>query len=172
MRKLLVLGTTLAALVVLITACTAGGPAGKVAPGERTFYVNAIEIKGSTNTDGLAAPTSNPEEISKGYAYKAPGVFDKNNPKAWEVSSYQFNPSAMTVFQGDRVKLVLFVVNGNKHKDSIEDPDGVKVVAEKEHNRGRQYVMTFTADKAGFYSLHCDEHKDTMTAIITVLPRG
>lgn len=172
MRKLLVLGTTLAALVVLITGCTAGGPAGKVAPGERMFNVNAIEIKGSTTSDSLAPPTANPEELSKGYAYKAPGVFDKARPTAWEVSSYQFNPSAMTVFQGDRVKLVLFVVNGNKHKDSIKDPDGVAVVPEKEHNRGREYTMTFTADKAGFYELHCDEHKETMHATITVVPRG
>ena len=171
MRKLLVLGMALAALVVLITACTAG-TAAKVPAGERVFNVNAIEIKGSTTTDGLAAPTSNPEELSKGYAYKAPGVFNKDNPKAWEVSSYQFNPSAMTVFQGDRVKLVLFVINGNKHKDSIKDPDGVVVSPEKEHARGREYIITFTADKAGFYSLHCDEHKDTMNATITVVPRG
>lgn len=171
MKKLLtamVLG--LVALGLLATACTGGGAA-KVPAGERTFYVNAIEIKGATSTTKLAAPSPSPEELSKGYAHKAPGVFDKADPTRWEVSSYQFNPSALTVFQGDRVKLVMFVVNGDKHKDSIKDPDGVVVVPEKEHNRGRQYTMTFTADKAGFYTLHCDEHKETMKAIITVIPR-
>ena len=166
----LVFSLVAVALVTLLAACAK--PAAKVAPGERVFYVNAIEIKGSTTTDSLAPPTANPEELSKGYAYKAPGVFDKARPTAWEVSSYQFNPSAMTVFQGDRVKLVLFVVNGNKHKDSIKDPDGVVVVAEKEHNRGNQYAITFSADKAGIYTLHCDEHKETMKAVITVVPRG
>lgn len=156
------------AAVALLAACA---KAPSVSPGERTFYVNAIEIKGSTTSDKLQPPTANPEELSKGYAYQSPGVFDKAAPTAWQVSSYQFNPSAMTVFQGDRVKLVLFVVNGNKHKDSVMDPDGVAVVPEKDHNRGRQYEMTFTADKAGFYSLHCDEHKETMHATITVVPR-
>lgn len=169
MKKALVLGVTLAALAILVTACAGG--AAKVTPGERTFYVNAIEIKGATSTTKLAAPTVNPEELSKGYAHKLPGVFDKADATRWEVSSYQFNPSALTVFQGDRVKLVLFVVNGDKHKDSIKDPDGVMVVDETEHNRGRQYEITFTADKAGFYALHCDEHKETMHATITVIPR-
>ena len=169
MKKLIVLGVALAALAVLVTACAGG--AAKVPAGERTFYVNAIEIKGATSTTQLAPPEVNPEELSKGLALKAPGVFDKADATRWEVSSYQFNPSAMTVFQGDRVKLILFVVNGNKHKDSIKDPDGVTVVPEKEHNRGRQYEITFTADKAGFYTLHCDEHKETMKATITVIPR-
>ena len=170
MKKLVFLGMTLAALAIIATACAGG--AAKVPAGERTFYVNAIEIKGATSTTKLAPPTVNPEELSKGLALKAPGVFDKADATRWEVSSYQFNPSALTVFQGDRVKLVLFVVNGDKHKDSILDPDGVTVVKEAEHNRGRQYTITFTADKAGFYQLHCEEHKETMHATITVIPNN
>ncbi|MBI4302041.1 MAG: hypothetical protein HY664_05505, partial [Chloroflexi bacterium] len=157
MKRVIVLSAILM-VVVLLSACTPKPAA--VSPGERVFYVNAIEIKGSTTTDNLAPPTVNPEELSKAFAFQSPGVFDKNNPKAWQVSSYMFNPSAMTVFQGDRVKLILFAVNGNKHKDSVRDPDGVVVVAEKEHSRGRQYEMTFTAEKAGMYMLHCDEHKE------------
>lgn len=168
-RFSIVFGVIAVIVVVILSACAR--PAA-VAPGERTFYVNAIEIKGATTADKLAPPTGSPEELSKGYAYSAPGVFNKANPQEWQVSSYMFEPSAMTVFQGDRVKLILFVINGNKHKDSIADPDGIMVVPEKEHNRGRQYVVTFTADKAGFYALHCDEHKETMHATITVVPRG
>ena len=76
----------------------------------------------------------------------------------------------MTVFQGDRVKLVLFVVNGDVHKDRVVDPDGIVVVDETEHNRGRQYEITFTADKAGIYQLRCKEHKEFMRALITVVP--
>lgn len=171
MKKLLIAAVLgLVTLGLLATACASSGAA-KVPAGERTFYVNAIEIKGATSTTKLAAPTVNPEELSKGLALKAPGVYDKADPTRWEVSSYQFNPSALTVFQGDRVKLALFVVNGDKHKDSIKDPDGVVVVPETEHNRGRQYTMTFTADKAGFYTLHCEEHKETMKALVTVIPR-
>lgn len=153
--------------IILGTSFTAA----QILPGERVFYIHAIEIKGSTVKDKLAPPDVNPEELSKAYEFKAPGKFDPAKPDAWQVSAYQFNPSAMTVFQGDRVKLVLFVVNGDKHKDSIKDPDGIVVVPEKEHNRGRQYTMTFTADRLGFYTLRCEEHKETMTAVITVVPR-
>ncbi len=170
MKKAAIVIAVLAAIGLVLAGCAS--KKSELTSGERTFYVNAIEIKGSTTAESLAPPTANPEELSKGYAFKAPGVFDKASPSKWEVSSYQFNPSAMTVFQGDRVKLVMFVINGNKHKDSIKDPDGVTVVPEAEHNRGRQYTITFTADKPGFYTLHCDEHKDTMNAAITVIPKS
>lgn len=169
LKTVVALGLMVVVVGVLFSACQR---AAAVSPGERTFYINAIEIKGSTTSDKLAPPKVNPEELSQGFELKAPGVFDKASPLAWQVSSYMFNPSAMTVFQGDRVKLMLMVINGNKHKDSIKDPDGVVVVAEKEHNRGNQYAITFSADKAGIYTLHCDEHKETMKAAITVVPRG
>jgi plastocyanin len=169
MKRLIIVGVALFASGIIAAACASG--VAKVPAGERVFYVNAIEIKGSTSTTQLAPPTVNPETLSKGLVFKAPGIYDNADPTRWEVSSYQFNPSAMTVFQGDRVKLVLFVVNGNKHKDSVIDPDGVVIVPETEHNRGRLYEIKFTADKAGFYELNCQEHNATMRAIITVIPR-
>ena len=151
--------------LALLAGC-AGAPS--VPSGERVFNLNAIEIKGAT--DSLAPPEINPERLGKTYGFKGPGDYDSSNPNKWQVASYQFNPSAMTVFQGDRVKLILFVVNGNVHKDSIIDPDGNIVVAETEHNRGRLYEITFNADKAGMYTLRCEEHKENMRAIITVVP--
>src|SRR3990172_7847344 len=150
---------------MLTTACVARGAS--VPPGERVFYMNAIEIKGGTAADKLAPPAQNPETLGKTFSYVAPGKVT-GNPTRWEVGAYQFNPSALTVFQGDRVKLVLFVVNGDIHKDRIEGPDGRTVVAETEHNRGRLYDISFIADKAGIYQLRCDEHKENMRAIITV----
>lgn len=153
---------------VLISGCAR--PAALPRRTERVFYINAIEIKGSTTTDKLAPPEINPESLGKTFEYKAPG-FDEANPDQWQVSAYQFNPSTMTVYQGDTVKLVLFVVNGNVHKDRVEDPDGQIVVAEEEHNRGRQYEITFVAEKAGVYQLRCNEHKEFMRALITVIPR-
>ncbi len=155
--------------LALLAACT---PTAAVRPGERVFNVNAVEIKGSTTTDKLAVPEKNPEDISKGFAYQGPGVFDKAQPTAWQVSSYMFEPGAMTVFQGDRVKLVMFVVNGNKHRDRIEDPDGKIIVPEQERGRGRLYEISFMADKVGVYRLLCEEHKPTMTAALTVVPRS
>ena len=138
---------------VLFSACARGVATPPAA--ERVFYVNAIEIKGGTSTDTLAAPEIDPKSLGKTFGYKAPGVYDPSNPNKWQVASYQYNPSALTVFQGDTVKLVLFVVNGDVHTDRIEDPDGQIVVAEQTHNRGRQYTMSFVAEKAGVYQLRC-----------------
>ena len=86
--------------------------------------------------------------------------------------SYQYNPSALTVFQGDTVKLVLFVVNGDVHTDRIEPHSGKIVVAEQIHNRGRQYTMSFVAEDAGVYQLRCKEHAEAMSLLITVIPRS
>lgn len=167
MKKIfIVLSMVLVSMVLLLAYTEAAAPPAS----ERVFNINAIEIKGGTSKDKLAPPDINPETLGKTYSYKAPGSI-KGDPTRWEVGSYQFNPSAMTVWQGDRVKLVLFVVNGDVHKDKVTDPDGVAIVAEKEHNRGRLYEITFVAKKAGVYKLRCDEHKENMTAMITVLPR-
>ncbi len=165
MKKVITVVVLGLSALALLAGCTGTS---SVPSGERVFYINAIEIKGAT--DSLAPPEVNPETLGKTFAFKGPGVYDSSNPKKWQVASYQFNPSAMTVFQGDRVKLVLFVVNGNVHKDRIEDPDGNIVVAETEHNRGRLYEITFNADKAGIYQLRCNEHKENMRALITVVP--
>ncbi len=165
MKKTIVGVSLILMTVVLFSAC-AGGTT--VPSGERVFYINAHEIKGGT--DGISPPTVNPETLGKTYLYWPPGTVDSSKPDRWQVSTYFFSPSAMTVFQGDRVKLVLFVVNGDVHKDRIVDPDGIVVVEEAEHNRGRLYEITFTADKAGMYELRCNEHKEAMRAVITVVP--
>lgn len=168
MKKAVVFSVLTLAILAFLAACA---PQASVSPGERVVYMNAMEVKGSTTTDSLAPPAKNPEELSKGFAYKAPGKFDPARPTAWEVASYMFEPSAFTVFQGDRVKIVMFVVNGNKHRDRIEDPDGKIIVPEKEHNRGNMYEFSFMADRPGVYKMICEEHKPTMTALMTVIPR-
>ncbi|MFQ5860217.1 MAG: hypothetical protein ACE5IG_01545 [Dehalococcoidia bacterium] len=135
----------------------------------KQFHLNVIEIKGTTNTDDLAPPTVDPETLSDGYGFKAPG-FDPANPKNWRVESYMWTPAAMTVFEGDTVELTTFVLNGNKHEVWAEAPDGEEVVQEFEMNRGREYNISFTASQAGVYRLICNTHEPTMTAYILALP--
>lgn len=138
---------------------------------EHTVFLNAIEIKGSTTGDKLAPPSINPKDLSKGYGYKALGEADKQNHKKWEVASYMFSPGFVTARQGDRVRLMVFVVNGDKHEVWITEPGGKKVVPNTIWNRGRQYEISFVVEKAGTYELICSDHAPTMTATILVLPR-
>ena len=134
-----------------------------------TIPVSQIEIKGAT--DGIPAPEVDPATLSKGYRYKKPGEYDSDNPNKWQVSTYFFSPSFITLVQGDNVTLKIFVVNGDRHVDWLEAPDG-SVVHEKEvTNRGREYTINFVAEQAGYYILHCDEHEPTMRITMLVLPR-
>jgi len=86
-----------------------------------------------------------------------------------QVSTYLFSPSALTAVQGDKVTLRFFVVNGDTHVTWLEAPDGSRV-DEVTMNRGREYTLNFTADQAGYYTMHCDNHAPTMSAQILALP--
>lgn len=141
-------------------------------PAKRSFPITAIEIKGSTNTDSLAAPPQDPKTISDAYGYKGPGVADKADPKKWEVSNYIFGGSPMVAYVGDTVEMPIFGVNGDKHVIHVEDPDGIELKPTNQTlNRGREITVTFTADKPGLYTLVCTTHDPTMKTAIVVLPR-
>lgn len=141
------------------------------APATHTIYMSAIEPKGSTTTEKLAPPVANPATLSKGYGYKAPGDVDKATPERWEVASYNFVPGFVVVHRGDTVALTVFVVNGDQHEIAVLAPDGQIVAPRATWHRGREYRVSFVADKAGTYRLTCYTHAPTMTANILVLPR-
>jgi len=140
-------------------------------PTTHTIFITGMEIKGATTADKLAPPAINPKELSKGYAFKAPGEADKNVPQKWEVSSYMFTPSFVTVRQGDTVKLTAFIVNGDEHEVWVAAPGGEKVVPNTKWNRGREYQIQFVAKKSGVYQLVCSEHAPSMITTFLVLPR-
>jgi len=160
----------MATLLLGVVACGQSASAA-IPTGERTFYVTGLEYKGSTSTKDLAAPTADPAKLGDGYRYKKPGDADKSDATKWEVSTYRWEPGLMQVFKGDKVNLVGFIVNGNKHKMWVEDPAGETSVKEQEWQRGREYKVSFVAEKAGYYILHCDEHDPSMTSYILALPR-
>ena len=138
-------------------------------PVERLIEVTGFEIKGTTNTEDLAVPEVDPSTLSAGYGYKAPG-FDEDNPTNWRVETYIWGPGNMTAFQGDKIDLHTFILNGNSHMVRVEGPDGSTVVEDVEMNRGRTYNLKFDATQAGVYKLICLTHEPTMTADIVVLP--
>lgn len=154
-------------------ASAAEGAVAKLAPPprERVFTVSGVELKGSTSTDSLSVPSLDPSKLSAGYRYKGPGTADKADPKKWEVSSYLWEAGPVVAYQGDTVKLVTFILNGDKHVTHIEGPDGTKVVDTQTLERGREYTLTFKAEKAGLYTVICTTHGPTMSLPILVLPR-
>ena len=125
------------------------------------------------NDHRAASPTGHPilPTFRKAMATKAPGEADKNAPQRWEVSSYVFVPGFITVQQGDTVTLNAFVVNGDHHEVFVTAPDGQVAAPTATWQRGRQYQMSFVAEKVGAYQLTCATHTPTMTATIQVLPR-
>ena len=146
-----------------------GKPA--ITPGDKTFFISAIRVTGTTTTDKLAPPDRNPKTISDGFGYKAPGAVDPKNPAKWQVSSYIWSPGTMMAFQGDKIGLEIFIVNGDKHAAYVEGPDGIELMKGWNQYRGVTYTFGFTAEKVGLYKLICTIHAPTMTANILVLPR-
>ena len=67
--RLKYLVTIVAISALAITACSSATGAD---PGDVTFDVELIEVKGAT--DGIPAPDTDPKSLSKGYGYKAPGA--------------------------------------------------------------------------------------------------
>ncbi len=171
MRKRIISFILIAVVLLLGATACAQSASPAIAPGERTYYVTGVEYKGSTSTKDLEAPPADPAKISKGYSYKKPGDADKSDATKWEVSTYRFEPGVMLAFVGDKVSLVIFLVNGDKHHVWVEGPDGKEVVKSVEMLRGREYKVSFTADKPGEYKLICDQHSTNMTAFIWALPR-
>lgn len=171
MKTLRMAGLTAVVLWSGLLLLVKQGVAQTGAPTTYTIFMTALEIKGGTSTEKLAPPTVNPKDLSKGYEFKAPGEADKVDPKRWEVSSYRFDPSFVTVRQGDTLKVTVFVVNGDEHETWITDPDGREIVPKRVWNRGREYQVSFVADKVGSYQLTCSSHAPTMAATFLVLPR-
>lgn len=135
---------------------------------DRTIYITAVEYKGSTSNTSLSPPTANFTEAGAAYGYKKPGVFDFTKPDRWEVSAYSWNPQTIIVYQGDKVTLKFFGVNGDKHRVTLEP----YITTEFTLERGRFVTQTLTADKAGEFVLICENHKPHMTATFIVLPRS
>lgn len=173
-RRMAFLGALAVTALLVAGACApapVAAPQSQIPAGDKTYFLTGLEYKGSTSTKDLAAPEADPSKISDGYRYKAPGKADASDATKWEVSTYRWEPGVMLARAGDKITLISFIVNGDKHSVWVEGTDGKELVAKVTMNRGREYKVTFTADQAGLYSLKCDEHDPTMTAFVWALPR-
>jgi plastocyanin len=75
------------------------------------------------------------------------------------------------VQQGDTVLFTAFVVNGEHHEVAVQAPDGQVVVPLAMSDRGKEYRVSFVAEKMGTYRLICSMHASSMAANVLVLPR-
>ncbi len=129
-------------------------------PTTRTFYLEAVEPKGSATVDKEAFPDA-ALPAGGGYALKEPDDSGK-----WEVETYAWSAEQIVVSQGDTVKLEILGVNGGRHEGSIQGyVDGFEVL------RGKLTSLSFLADKPGVFRLVCSTHQPSMTAELVVLPR-
>jgi len=140
-------------------------------PATHTIFMAVVEIKGGTSVEKFAPAPVNLKALSKGYDLKTRSEADKRDPKRWEVSSYMFSPSSVTLRQGDTVKLTAIVVDADEHHVRLNDPDGREVIAETKWNYGREHRLSFVANPLGPYNRTRSDHAPTMTATFLVFPR-
>lgn len=155
--------TALAGLAVLAIGCGGGESAAVSIPGgPKTFYMTALEYKGSTEVSKEPFPTT-ALPAGGGYGLKAPS----GDPPKWEVNSYAWAPSTIFAAEGDEVTLKIIGVNGAQHVAQIE-----KHVDNFTIKRGEVTTVSFTAGAPGVYALICATHAPNMTGQLVVLPRS
>lgn len=161
-RKLwLGIALLLATVLGLAVAGCATGTGNVAAPAERTFYMAAIEPKGGVNVSSEPFPVV-ALPGGGGYALKPP-----DDAGRWEVETYRFTPGTVVVNQGDEVILEIVGINGAEHPTTIEGYNLDFVV-----KRGEITRVSFTADRAGIFTIRCNTHLPSMQATLVVLPRG
>jgi len=161
MRQSIPIAIAWVALLALVGVGCAAPAGAAIQPTNRTFYIAAIEPKGSTTVDKEPFPTAALPD-GGGYVLKEP-----DGTGTWTVSTYRWLPSEITVMQGDTVTLEIVGVNGASHPATIEGYD-----ISFEVKRGQRTTVTFTADKVGLFAIACSVHQPSMTGTLVVLPRS
>jgi len=83
------------------------------------------------------------------------GEFKSTLPDGKTIESYRWDPGTILVEKGEKVKLVIYGVNGESHPFYIE---GTNIKGEVK--KGKETVVSFQAEKEGVYRLICLTHPD------------
>lgn len=160
---LLIVAALVLAAVGLVSGRLALNPGGTAEPVEaattKVIHMSAVEYKGSTNIASEPFPSGAPPP-GGGYRLNAPDAGGN-----WSTSTYRWEPGTVVVNRGDRVELWIWGVNGAVHDSHIEG-----YVPEFTVQRGQLTVVSFTANKAGTFKIHCSTHEPSMEAELVVLP--
>ncbi len=133
----------------------------------REFHIITVHYDGKTNpkpspTHGAEAYPAKPFESTNGMWVKGP---ESNGD--WTVRAFTFNPSHITVMQGDEVKLHFVGIQGGSHKivvDGVKDSVTVK--------RGTVMTVSFKAEKPGIITYNCVDHAPSMRGQVVVMPKN
>lgn len=152
----------LAAVAMLLVALTGAMACFSPAWADKRFFtILAVEPKGGTTVEKEPFPTD-PLPSGGGYVIAQPD----EKTRRWEVSAYVWQPSQITVTEGDEITLEFVGINGAAHPTSIAAFGQTFTV-----KRGHAHRITFVADKVGIFGIICSTHKPSMSGELIVLPK-
>lgn len=83
------------------------------------------------------------------------GEYKSTTPEGQVIESYRWDPGTVFVEKGEKVKLVIYGVNGETHPFYIE---GTNIKGEV--RKGKETIVTFQPEKEGTYRLICLTHPE------------
>jgi len=83
------------------------------------------------------------------------GEFKTTLKNGKEIESYRWDPGTVIIEKGEKVKLFISGINGEKHPFYIEGTDIKGTV-----NKGEETIVPLQFDKEGTYRLICEVHSD------------
>lgn len=155
---------TLAYFSLMLAAFTFALPASAEV---REFYIVTVHYDGKTNAKGDA--THKPEAFPAKPFESTEGMWVKG-PQAngdWNVRAFVFDPSHVTVMQGDDVRLHFVGIHGGSHQIAVEGVDNPVTV-----KRGTTMTVSFKAAKPGIVSFICADHPPSMRGQVVVLAKN
>jgi plastocyanin len=83
------------------------------------------------------------------------GEFSSKTADGKQIEAYRWDPGTIVVHKGEKINLSIYGVNGDSHPFIIE---GLNVKGEVK--KGKETVVSFTAQKEGIYRIICTTHPD------------
>ncbi len=96
------------------------------------------------------------EQVDRGRTiHLVTGEFKTQTSDGREIEAYRWDPGTIVVQKGEKINLSIFGVNGASHPFIIE---GLNVKGEIK--KGKETIVSFTAEKEGTYRIICLTHPD------------
>lgn len=135
----------------------------------REFYITTVHVDGRANLHGDANHKPEPFPTAKLPAGRGLVLTPPNEKGAWKMRAFTFEPSQITVHEGDHVRLHFVGAQGMRHHIRV---DGQGVNSDIDLKRGYVQTVDIPSAKAGIIKIICDDHQPSMNAQLFILPRA